>query len=228
LPIQLTLLGKVIMIKKKEMKLIDALNWRYAVKRMNGEKIGDEKIENILEATRLSASSMGLQPYTILVIEDEELKKKLQPAAYNQPQIVESSHLLVFAAWENVTEENVNDYLNNIATVRGVSLQSLEAFRASLMNIVNGRTTEQKYEWAARQAYIAFGTAITAAAIEEVDATPMEGFNPQAVDEILNLKEKGLRSVTILALGYRDEENDYMANTKKVRRDRDKLILKVA
>jgi nitroreductase / dihydropteridine reductase len=216
------------MIKKKEMKLIDALNWRYAVKRMNGEKIGDEKIENILEATRLSASSMGLQPYTILVIEDEELKKKLQPAAYNQPQIVESSHLLVFAAWENVTEENVNDYLNNIATVRGVSLQSLEAFRASLMNIVNGRTTEQKYEWAARQAYIAFGTAITAAAIEEVDATPMEGFNPQAVDEILNLKEKGLRSVTILALGYRDEENDYMANTKKVRRDRDKLILKVA
>jgi nitroreductase / dihydropteridine reductase len=109
-----------------------------------------------------------------------------------------------------------------------VSLQSLEAFKASLMNIVNGRTTEQKYEWAARQAYIAFGTAITAAAIEEVDATPMEGFNPQAVDEILNLKEKGLRSVTILALGYRDEENDYMANAKKVRRDRDKLILKVA
>jgi nitroreductase / dihydropteridine reductase len=210
------------------MKLIDALNWRYAVKRMNGEKIGDEKIENILEATRLSASSMGLQPYTILVIEDEELKKKLQPAAYNQPQIIESSHLLVFAAWENITEENVNDYLNNIATVRGVSLQSLEAFKASLMNIVNGRTTEQKYEWAARQAYIAFGTAITAAAIEEVDATPMEGFNPQAVDEILNLKEKGLRSVTILALGYRDEENDYMANAKKVRRDRDKLILKVA
>jgi nitroreductase / dihydropteridine reductase len=225
---QLTVLGKVITIKNKEMKLIDALNWRYAVKRMNGEKLADEKIENILEATRLSASSMGLQPYTILVIEDEELKKKLQPAAYNQPQIVESSHLLVFAAWENITEENVNDYLNNIATVRGVSLQSLHAFKASLMNIVNERTTEQKYEWAARQAYIAFGTAITAAAIEEVDATPMEGFNPQAVDEILNLKEKGLRSVTILALGYRDVENDYMANAKKVRRDRDKLILKVA
>jgi len=210
------------------MKLIDALNWRYAVKRMNGQKVPQEKIENILDATRLSASSMGLQPYTILVIEDEELKKKLQPAAYNQPQIVESSHLLVFAAWENVTEENVNDYLNNIANVRSVSLNSLEGFKKSLMSIVNGRSQEQKYEWAARQAYIAFGTAISAAALEQVDATPMEGFNPEAIDEILRLKEKGLRSVTILALGYRDEEKDFMVNAKKVRREKEKLILKVA
>jgi nitroreductase / dihydropteridine reductase len=210
------------------MKLIDALNWRYAAKRMNGEKIPQDKIENILEATRLSASSMGLQPYTILVIENEEVKKKLQPAAYNQPQIVESSHLLVFAAWENVTEEQVNEYINNIAQVRNVTLESLEGFRTSLMNIVHGRSQEQKYEWSARQAYIAFGTAITAAAVEEVDATPMEGFNPDSVDEILGLKEKGLRSVTILALGYRDADKDFLVHAKKVRRDRDKLILKVA
>lgn len=210
------------------MKLIDALNWRYAAKRMTGEKVSQGKVDNILEATRLSASSMGLQPYTILVIESEEVKKKLQPVAYNQPQITESSHLLVFAAWENVTEEHVDEYINNIAIVRNVSVESLAAFRASLMNIVNGRTQEQKYEWAARQAYIAFGTAITAAAIEEVDATPMEGFQPAAVDEILGLKEKGLRSVTILALGYRDNEKDILVNAQKVRRDRDKLILKVA
>jgi len=210
------------------MKLIDALNWRYAVKRMNGEKAPKEKIENILEATRLSASSMGLQPYSILVIEDEELKKKLLPAANNQPQIVESSHLLVFAAWENITEQDVDDYIRSIIEVRGVELKSLAGFRASLMNIVNGRTHEQKYNWAARQAYIAFGTAITAAAVEEVDATPMEGFNPEAIDEILNLKEKGLRSLTILALGYRDADKDYMATAKKVRREKDKLILKVA
>lgn len=210
------------------MKLIDALNWRYAAKRMTGEKVSQGKVDNILEATRLSASSMGLQPYTILVIESEEVKKKLQPVAYNQPQITESSHLLVFAAWENVTEEHVDEYINNIAIVRNVSVESLAAFRASLMNIVNGLTQEQKYEWAARQAYIAFGTAITAAAIEEVDATPMEGFQPAAVDEILGLKEKGLRSVTILALGYRDNEKDILVNAQKVRRDRDKLILKVA
>ncbi|ANE52970.1 NAD(P)H-dependent oxidoreductase [Flavisolibacter tropicus] len=210
------------------MKLIDALNWRYAAKRMNGEKVPQEKIDTILEATRLSASSMGLQPYTILVIENEELKKKLQPAAYNQPQIVESSHLLVFAAWDNVTESNVDDYLKNIAETRGVTLESLEGFRASLMGIVNGRSQEQKYEWAARQAYIAFGTAITAAAVEQVDATPMEGFNPSAVDEVLNLKEQGIRSVTILALGYRDAEKDILAKAKKVRRHREQLIQKVA
>ncbi len=210
------------------MKLIDALHWRYATKRMNGQKVPQSKIDNILEATRLSASSMGLQPYTILVIENEELKKKLQPAAYNQPQIVESSHLLVFAAWENVTEEHVHEYLESIAKARNVTLESLNGFKSSLMNIVHGRTQAQKYEWAARQAYIAFGTAITAAAVEEVDATPMEGFNPETFDEILGLKEKGLRSVTILALGYRDSEKDILVNAKKVRRDRDKLILKVA
>jgi nitroreductase len=210
------------------MKLIDALNWRYATKRMNGEKVPQEKIDNILEATRLSASSMGLQPYTILVVENEEIKKKLQPAAYNQPQITESSHLLVFAAWENITEVQVDEYINSISEVRNVSLESLSGFRASLMNKVNGLNQQQKYEWAARQAYIAFGTAITAAAVEEIDATPMEGFQPDAVDEILGLKEKGLRSVTILALGYRDIEKDFLVNAKKVRRESDKLILKVA
>ena len=210
------------------MKLIDALNWRYAAKRMNGKVVPEEKIENILEATRLSASSMGLQPYTILVVENEAIKKQLLPAAYNQPQITEASHLVVFAAWDDVTEEHVNNYIGEIANVRGVSLESLNGFKASLMGIVNGRTKEQKHEWAARQAYIAFGTAITAAAVEEVDATPMEGFNPEAVDRILGLSEKGLRSVTILALGYRDTEKDYLVSEKKVRRSKDELILKVA
>lgn len=210
------------------MKLIDALNWRYATKRMNGEKVPAEKLDAVLEATRLSASSMGLQPYTLLVVENDEVKKQLLPAAYNQPQITEASHLLVFAAWENVTEAHVESYINDIIQTRGVAPETLEAFKGSLMGIVNGRTPEQKYEWAARQAYIAFGTAIAAAAVEQVDATPMEGFNPAAVDEILGLKEKGLRSVTILALGYRDADKDYMVNQKKVRRAKDELILKVA
>lgn len=210
------------------MKLIDALNWRYATKKMNGQKVAPEKVEAILEATRLSASSMGLQPYTIVVVENEELKKQLLPAAYNQSQVVDGSHLLVFAAWTNVTEEHVDEYLADIVATRGVTLDDLADFRAALMRIVNSRTREEKHEWAARQAYIAFGTAITAAAVEQVDATPMEGFNPKAVDEILGLRAQGLRSVTILALGYRDSEKDYMVNLKKVRRAKDKLILKVA
>jgi nitroreductase / dihydropteridine reductase len=210
------------------MKLINALNWRYAAKRMNGEKVPAAKLDAILEATRLSASSFGLQPYTILVVENDEVKKQLQPAAYNQPQITEASHLLVFTAWEDVTEAHVNGYMDNIVKTRGVAPESLDALKASLMGIARGRTPQQKYEWAARQAYIAFGTAITAAAVEQVDATPMEGFDPAAVDRVLGLKEKGLRSVTILALGYRDTEKDYMVNQKKVRRPIDELILKVA
>jgi len=206
------------------MELINALNWRYAVKRMNGEKVPQEKLDNILEATRLSASSMGLQPYKVFVIESEELRKKLQPAANNQPQIVESSHILVFAAYNDITEKDVQDYINRIAEVRNVPLASLEGFKNALLGIVYNKTAEEKHEWAARQTYIAFGTAIVAAAIEQVDATPMEGFKPAAVDELLNLPEQGLRSVTMLALGYRDASKDSLAKAKKVRKDKKEII----
>ncbi|RDC66533.1 nitroreductase family protein [Adhaeribacter pallidiroseus] len=210
------------------MSLIQALNWRYATKRMNGEKVPPEKINTILEATRLSASSMGLQPYTILVIEDEELRQKIQKVANNQPQIVEASHLLVFAAWSNITEEQVTEYINHIAAERGVDPATLAGLKNALVGMVTRNTPEQNFQWAARQAYIAFGTAIAAAATEQVDATPMEGFNALALDELLNLKEKGLRSVTLLPLGYRDENNDWLAKQKKVRRTTDKLFLQVA
>lgn len=209
------------------MDLIQALNWRYATKRMNGEKVPPEKIDNILEATRLSASSMGLQPYTILVIEDEELRAQIQKVAYNQPQIVEASHLLIFAAWDDITEEQINRYINHTAETRGASLESLAAFKNTLLGIAQKNTQEQNYQWAARQAYIAFGTAIAAAATEQVDATPMEGFDAAALDQLLNLKEKGLRSVTLLPLGYRDAANDWLAGQKKVRRAKDDLFLQV-
>jgi nitroreductase / dihydropteridine reductase len=210
------------------MKLIDALHWRYAVKRMNGKKLPETKLNAILDATRLSASSMGLQPYTILLVESEELKKKIHPVAFNQPQILESSHLLIFTAWENVTEKDVQDYLDNIVQTRGVTHDSLEPFKGAMLNFINSRSQEEKYQWSARQAYIALGTALTAAAVEEIDATPMEGFDAAAVDEILGLKEKGLRSVSILALGCRDAENDYMINAPKVRRNKEELFLEVA
>lgn len=209
------------------MNLIEALNWRYATKRMTGKQVPEEKVERILDAIRLSASSMGLQPYTILTVTNNDLKKELQPAAYNQPQIVEGSHLIVFAAWDDISEGQIDEYMNQIADVRGVSLDSLKDFRTSLINTVQSRTSEERYEWAARQVYIALGTALTAAAVEKVDATPMEGFIPEKVDEILNLKEKGLKSVAMMALGYRDEENDFLANAKKVRRDKEKLFLQL-
>src|SRR3978361_1389735 len=115
------------------MELINALNWRYAVKRMNGQKVPQQKVDRILEATRLSASSMGLQPYKVFVIESEELSKRLLPAAYNQPQIVESSHLLVFSAYKDIKESDVTEYIDHIAEVRSVSLDSLAGFKNSLM-----------------------------------------------------------------------------------------------
>lgn len=206
------------------MELIDALNWRYAVKRMNGQKVPQDKLNNILEAARLSASSMGLQPYKIFVIQNEELKKKLQTAAYNQPQIIEGSHILVFTAYNKITEKDVQDYIHHIAEVRNVSLESLDGFRNSMLNIVYDKTQNEQYEWAARQTYIAFGTAIVAAALGHVDATPMEGFNPAAVDELLGLPQQGLRSVTMLALGYRDISKDNLAKAKKVRKDKEEII----
>lgn len=210
------------------MNLINALNWRYAAKRMNGQKVPAEKVNIILEATRLSASSMGLQPYTILVIEDEALRQEIQKVAYHQPQIVEASHLLIFAAWDNISAEQVAEYIHQMASERGVTPDTLQGFHDSLLGIISRNTPEQNHQWAARQAYIAFGTAIAAAATEEVDATPMEGFDATALDALLNLKEKGLRSVTLLPLGYRDAANDGLASQKKVRRHKDKLFLQVA
>lgn len=206
-------------------KIVKSLEWRYASKRMNGQKIPAEKVNNILEAIRLAPSSMGLQPYTVLVIEDEELKKKIQPIAMNQPQIVESSHLLVFAAWDDITPENIGDYISHTATVRNMPEEALSDFKNTLLNIAVNNTQEQNFNWAARQAYIAFGTALVAAAAEEVDATPMEGFNSDALDELLHLKEKGLRSVTLMPLGYRDTENDWLASLPKVRREKEKLFI---
>ena len=209
------------------MNLIDALNWRYAVKRMNGQRVPEEKVGRIEDAIRLSASSMGLQPYTILRVEDPDVKELLKPAAFNQPQIVESSHLLIFAAWADISEEQVDEYIEQIARVRNESIESLADFRRSLITLIQSRTAEENYEWAARQVYIALGTALTAAAVEKVDATPMEGFHPDEVDKLFGLDERGLKSVTMLALGYRDEENDFLANARKVRREKEKLILPV-
>jgi nitroreductase len=201
------------------MELIENLNWRYAVKRMTGEKVPRQKVDAILEAARLSASSAGLQPYKIIVVENEDVKKQLQPAAFNQPQITEASHLLIFAAYENITTLHVDDFINLHASVKKITTESLDGFKNMLLSNIVSRNEEANFNWAARQAYIALGTALIAAANEAVDATPMEGFDPAAFDEILGLKALGLKSVALLVLGYRDEANDLLAKAPKVRKD---------
>ncbi|MFB9864951.1 nitroreductase family protein [Rufibacter immobilis] len=210
------------------MNLLQDLNWRYATKRMTGQRIPQEKLDTILEAIRLSASSMGFQPYNVVVVEDLERRKEIQAKAANQPQVAEASHLLIFAAWDTLTPAQVEAYMQHMAQERGVAPETLAGFASSINNLIVSRTPEENFQWSARQAYIALGTGLAAAATERVDATPMEGFNPAALDELLGLKEKGLRSVALLALGYRDEAKDALANAKKVRRPASDFFVTVA
>ena len=209
------------------MSVLNNLEWRYAAKRMNGQKIPAEKLENILKAIQLAPTSIGLQPFTVFVVEDEKLKAKMAPAIYNQPQITEGSHVLVFAAWKEYSKENVDKYLNNIASVRGIPVDSLGGLRNMIDGAISGKTPEQLLNWNARQAYIALGTGVAAAAEEHVDSTPMEGFNPDALDEVLGLQGKGLRSTVVLALGYRDSEKDYLSSSAKVRRKKEELFVRL-
>jgi nitroreductase / dihydropteridine reductase len=206
------------------MDILSLLNWRYAAKRMNGNKIPQEKIEVILESVRLSASSIGLQPYRVIVIENPAVLEQIKPIANNQAQITEASHLLVFAAWSDVSEESIEEYLNLIASERQVSLDSLGTMRGYMAGLTKN-TPEQNFNWAARQAYIALGTALIAAASQEVDATPMEGFDSVALDNLLGLPEKGLKSVSILPLGYRDVSQDWLVSLPKVRTPKQKFFL---
>ena len=204
------------------MSLIEALHWRYATKRMNGNIIPKEKLNIILKAIALSPSSYGLQPYSVIVIEDKGLLEKIKPAANMQPQITEASAILVFAAWDNVTAERIEAYIKRIAFVRELKEDSLTDIKKMLETLLKN-TAEQNFIWNSKQTYIALGIGLVAAAEENIDSTPMEGFNHEQLDEILQLKAKGLNSVTILALGYRDVLNDYLVNLKKVRREMDKL-----
>ncbi|MBU3677120.1 MAG: NAD(P)H-dependent oxidoreductase [Chitinophagaceae bacterium] len=199
------------------MQLLDALNWRYATKKMNGETVPQDKIDQLLEAIRLSPSSSGLQPFRVLVITNPELKAKLQPAAFGQSQIVDCSHLLVFAAWDHYDEARFEAAFQRMIDERGLPADALDAYKTQLRGGYDALGKEWQGHHAAKQAYIALGIGMAAAAELHVDATPMEGFNPAAVDEILDLHAKGLRSACLMAVGYRDAANDWLVNMKKVR-----------
>ena len=206
------------------MQLLESLRWRYATKKMNGEKIPQDKLNTILEATKLAPSSYGLTPYQVIVVEDQDLKQRLQGACYGQTQLVDSSAVLVFATWDKITEDGVQEYMNTIAEQREISIDILDEFKGTINGTLSNMSDEQKQTWAQKQTYIGLGFALVAAATEEVDSTPMEGFVPAQVDEVLGLKDLGLRSSVILTLGYRDEENDYLYPLKKVRWNNEKFF----
>lgn len=206
-------------------ELLDRMNWRYATKKMDAARaVPQEKVERILEAIRLTATSSGLQPYEVIVVTNPELREQIRPHAWNQAQITDCSHLLVFAAWDNYTPERINMMFDLVNAERGFTNEGWENYRKMLLSTYPQRDAETNYQHAARQAYIGLGSALIAAAFEEVDSTPMEGFDPARVDEILKLRERGLRSVIVLPLGYRATEGDWLVNLKKVRRSRDNFV----
>ncbi|MFD2035384.1 NAD(P)H-dependent oxidoreductase [Belliella marina] len=208
------------------MELVEMLQWRYATKKYIGKKVSSEKLERIITAINLSASSVGIQPYKVLVIEDLDVRKKLSAYSFN-PQIMDSSHLLVFAAFDSINADIIEDYVKLIAKEREIPVERLAVFKEKALNGLLKKTDEENFIWATKQAYIALGTGLIAAASEKVDATPMEGFNAESFDELLGLKEKGLKSVVLMSLGYRDEKEDTFSKLKKVRWPKEDFVITI-
>jgi nitroreductase len=215
---------KQIKIKINKMELLDKLNWRYAAKAMNGEKVAQEKIDNIIEAISLAPTSSGLQPFEVIVIKNQEIKEKIKPIAWNQSVITDCSHLFVFAAWDTYTADRINKMFDLTNTIRGFKNEGWENYRQMLLKSYPQKDAQENFNHAAKQAYIAFSQAIAAAAFEGVDSTPLEGFDADALDKILGLREKGLRSCVMLPIGYRDENNDWLVSLKKVRKSKEDLV----
>lgn len=209
--------------------LNEKLQWRYATKAMDPNRtVPEDKVERILEAISLAPTSSGLQPFEVLVITNPDLRARLRAAANDQAQLTDGSHLLVFAAWDNYTAERIASVPRQLEEERGGTNEGVESYYSNLAKAYLPRDPEVNFEHAARQAYIAFGIGLTAAAFEGVDATPMEGFDANRFDEILGLRERGLRSVVIMPLGYRDTSRDWLVDLKKVRRPMDELVDEVA
>ncbi|ADX47807.1 nitroreductase [Paracidovorax avenae ATCC 19860] len=210
------------------MELLDVLQWRYATKKMDPARaVPQDKVDRIVEAARLAPTSSGLQPFEVIVVTNPDVRARIREVAWNQAQVTDGSHLLVFAAWDDYTAERINAMFDYTNEVRGFRNEGWENYRNMLLGSYPQRGAEVNFQHAARQAYIGFGAALIAAAAEQVDSTPMEGFQPEAVDEILGLRARGLRSVTLLPLGYRQPEGDWLVNLEKVRRPREQFVTEV-
>lgn len=203
---------------------IKDLHWRYATKKFNPEKeLKKEDLDKLLEAVRLSASSYGLQPYEILVIKDKELREKLKPVAFGQPQITDASYLLVFCYNTNIDEEYLDTFIKNNSETRNQPIENFDGLKEMIQGAVLSNSQEDKEVWASRQVYIAIGNLLSAAANMKIDACPMEGFNPSEFDKILDLESKNLKSVALTTLGYRHDD-DQLKDAKKVRKSNEELF----
>jgi nitroreductase len=205
------------------MNYLEALSRRYSVKKFNTEIIPGETLQNILESGKLSASSLGLQPYKIIVVESKEMKEKLIPAFYNPSQISTCSHLIVIISKKILDESYINGYFRHISEVRETPADRLDPFRNSINQHINQKTQDEIFNWAEKQSYIVLANLMYAAAIESVDTCPMEGFRQNIIEEVLDINPDEEKVTVTLALGYRSEE-DHFQHMKKVRKPNEKLF----
>ena len=208
------------------MELINNLQWRYAVKKYTGEMVSEDKIDQIIQAVNLTASSCGIQPYRLILVKNPEIRQKLAAGSFNT-QIQDSSHLLVFAAFNKITSEYIAEYVAMMEEQRNLETGALNDYKDLLISHFSTQTPEQNAIWSGKQAYIGLGTALIAAAELKVDATPMEGFDPAVFNDALGLTEKNLHASVIISLGYRDTANDYLATMLKVRLPIDEFSTKL-
>ncbi|SIT24355.1 Nitroreductase [Chryseobacterium ureilyticum] len=209
------------------MSLIENLNWRHAVKAYDPtKKVSTEDLNKILEATRLAPTSSGLQPFRVIVVENQEIKEKMVAGALNPEVMRDSSHVLVFAAWDSYSNEKIDKVYDYHTDVRDLPRGRFGSYTDKIKEMYGAQTPEEHFAHTARQTYIALGIALAQAAELKIDSTPAEGFSNAVVDEVLGLKELGLKSVSLLYLGYRDEANDWLSSMKKVRIPMDEFIIK--
>lgn len=203
---------------------IENQNWRYATKKFDAtKKVSTEDLETLKKAIQLSSSSYGLQLYKVFIIENPEVRAQLQPVSWGQSQIVDASHLLVFANIVNVQESHIDAYVQNIADTRGLSVEDLKGYSDFMKSKIVPLPVEQKAVWTSKQTYLALGNLLNAAAELKIDVTPMEGFEPEKYNEILGLNALGLNASLVAAVGYRHEE-DATQHYVKVRKPKQELF----
>lgn len=200
------------------------LIWRAAIKQYDSsKKLTPEQLLLLTDAARLAPTSYGMQPIKLYVVSNEEIKKELRKNGYDQPQFTNASHIIIFAARTNIEEKDVNEFIQRVSEQRNVPIEKLNDFKQMLLGSGVGKTKEELHNWAAKQAYIALGISLDVAAYNKIDTTPIEGFNPEEFDKILNIKDDGFTSVVVLAAGFR-EQNDKYTKMPKVRKTVEEFV----
>lgn len=199
--------------------------WRYATKKFDAtKKVSNEDLEYLKEAIQLSTSSYGLQPYKVIIVENSALRAQLQPASWGQSQIVDASHLLVFANETNFGQNGIDNYFKSVIETRGIPAESVQGYKDFMSSNITSLPEDVRNTWTAKQTYLALANLMNAAAELKIDVCPMEGFVPAQYNEILGLDKLNLNAVLVATVGYRSEE-DATQNYKKVRKSKENLFI---